>query len=60
MNRRCLFIFMSIGSRRKESEISGICLISSDPFESRADASSLRIMCVGTRARSAENPFEPP
>ena len=26
MNRRCLFIFMSIGSRRKESEISGICL----------------------------------
>ena len=26
MNRRCLFIFMSIGIRRKESEISGICL----------------------------------
>ena len=26
MNRRCLFIFMSIGSRRKESEISGIYL----------------------------------
>ena len=26
MNRRCLFIFMSIGSRRKESEISSICL----------------------------------
>ena len=26
MNRGCLFIFMSIGSRRKESEISGICL----------------------------------
>ena len=26
MNRRCLFIFMSIGSSRKESEIGGICL----------------------------------
>ena len=26
MNRRCLFIFKSIGSRRKESEISSICL----------------------------------
>ena len=26
MNMRCLFIFMSIGIRRKECEISGICL----------------------------------
>ena len=26
MNRRCIFIFMSTGGRRKESEISDICL----------------------------------
>ena len=52
MNRRCLFIFMSIGIRRKESEISGICLFLVTHLKSRADASSLRIACVCTRARA--------
>ena len=60
VNRKCLFIFIYIGIRRKVSEISGICLFVVTHFNHELTRAADELRVWLPRARSAENPFEPP
>ena len=60
VNRRCLFIFHVYRNLRKVSEISGICLFLVTHLNHELTQAAYELRVWLTRARSAENPFEPP